>query len=95
MTAPNSVSRLRQGFQSDLAVAIDFPSTRSDLRVAAAASTLASLEDPLAGDEDLMPRLGVYSSLAQKELDPQLNGRPLMPDISRQPLPPRAGGIFR
>jgi hypothetical protein len=34
-----------------------------------------------------LPRLRAYSPLAQKELDPQLNGYPQLPAISRQSLP--------
>ena len=30
-----------------------------------------------------------YSALTQKELDPQLNGYPQLPDTPRQSLPPR------
>ena len=36
-----------------------------------------------------LPRLRAHSSLAQKELDPQLNGYPQLPDVSRQRLPPK------
>jgi NADH dehydrogenase (ubiquinone) 1 beta subcomplex subunit 8 len=36
----------------------------------------------------LLPRLRPYSRLAQKELDPQLNGYPRLPNVSRQSLPP-------
>jgi hypothetical protein len=35
----------------------------------------------------LLPRLRHYSQLAQKELDPQLNGYPQLPNVSRQSLP--------
>ena len=35
----------------------------------------------------LLPRLRASSSLSQKELDPQLNGYPQLPDASRQSLP--------
>ncbi|KAH9994885.1 hypothetical protein BJV77DRAFT_993644 [Russula vinacea] len=34
-----------------------------------------------------LPRLRAYSPLAQKELDPQLDGYPQLPGISRQSLP--------
>ncbi|KAH9959587.1 hypothetical protein BC827DRAFT_1156164 [Russula dissimulans] len=32
--------------------------------------------------------LRAYSTLTQKEIDPQLNGYPQLPDVSRQSLPP-------
>ena len=35
----------------------------------------------------LLPRPRPYSQLAQKELDPQLNGYPQLPNVSRQLLP--------
>ncbi len=36
----------------------------------------------------LLPRRP-FSQLAQKEPDPQLNGYPQLPNVSRQSLPPR------
>jgi hypothetical protein len=36
-----------------------------------------------------------YSQLAQKELDPQLNGYPQLPNVSRQSLPPHGWWDFQ
>ena len=43
----------------------------------------------------LLPSLRPYSQLARKELDPQLNGYPQLPNISRQTLPPHGWWDFQ
>jgi hypothetical protein len=43
----------------------------------------------------LLPRLRPYSQLAHKELDPQLNGYPQLPNVSRQSLPPSGWWDFQ